>query len=177
MKKIILFLSFLLCFIILYGQEKKNIKEQITINLSKANNTFFENINDEIPQLKFLSFDKSKNTYYYTGIISVYYYSKGSLNTSYTINKSHSITNSGNKENAGHFSFNFSIQIKNNIAYLFSNEYIHFGNGVIGSGGAIEGYPECGSEKIGGIPNWELYKKQAEEETLLIIDKIKKLLY
>jgi hypothetical protein len=156
----------------------KENKGSFTINASKATEEFFKLINDEVFQVKYLNYDKTKNTYYFTGNIPLYYKDNSGVgNSGYSIGNNYAITTNAEKtESGGYFSFNLSLKISgNNVVFVFSN-YVHKGTGAIGNGGPYENYPECGSEKIGGIPNWESFKKQADSESEKIIEKIKGLL-
>ncbi|MCC6252461.1 MAG: hypothetical protein IT238_08375 [Bacteroidia bacterium] len=156
----------------------KVIEGEFAINHSKATEGFFKEINDEIYQLKYIDYDKSKNTYYLSGSVSVYYKdTRGVANSGFTIGNDHAITSNSEKtESGGYFMFNLAIKINGNKAqYTYSN-FVHRGTGPIGNGGPIEGYPECGSEKIGGIPNWNSFKQQADTECERIANKLKSML-
>ena len=154
--------------------KKKEISGSVNVSPSKIKSETMEKINDEIYQLKYISRDSKSNTYMFSGSIAVYYTNnKGVANTGFSIGSNHAINDKQEiKENAGYF--NFQLTLKNSgesLNYKFT-KFMHHGNGEIGNGGDYDSYPECGSEKIGGIPNWDSYKKQSDEECENIIKKL-----
>lgn len=178
MKFFIIATATILLNLTLSAQNAKENKGSFPINSAKANQEFFTNINDEVFQLKYVSVDKAKNTYYFTGNIPLYYKDHSGVgNTGFTIGSDHSISGSAEKtESGGSFAFKLSLKISDNKAAFVFSDYVHSGTGAIGNGGPYEGYPVCGSDKIGGIPNWESFKKQADTESENIVNKLKKLL-
>jgi hypothetical protein len=156
----------------------KENKGSFPVNFAKATEDFFTRINDEVFQLKYVNHDKAKNTYYFTGNIPLFYKDNNGVgNSGFTIGNNYAITDNAEKtESGGYFAFDLSIKITGSNATFIFSHYIHKGTGAIGNGGQIEGYPECGSDRIGGIPKWDSFKKQADTESENIVNKLKGLL-
>jgi hypothetical protein len=153
---------------------KKSIKGEITISQAKNNETYISNLSETTSSLKFDSFNKNATAYFYSGTLPVHYIDKkGVGGTGFKLGKDGTINNKdGEIVSAGYVTYSLTLKVSNNtLKYTFTN-FIHHGNGVIGNGGPLEGYPECGSEKIGGIPNWELYKTQTDEEVQKLIKRM-----
>ncbi|NUM51206.1 MAG: hypothetical protein HUU48_08830 [Flavobacteriales bacterium] len=157
-------------------QERKIVKGNIPIAQAKNNEAYISNMSEDIGSLKYDSYNKNSGTYFYNGTLPVHYYDKkGVGGTGFKLGNDGTINNKEESEvSAGYVMYSLKLNVsKGNIVYTFSN-FIHHGNGLIGNGGPLEGYPECGSEKIGGIPNWDLYKKQTDGEVQKLIKRMER---